>query len=60
VRPADDGEGLDIPVGEVLLPAPGRLGLAPDAEAPLIPFSLTYGGERGSRHIGWLGSPGFR
>jgi hypothetical protein len=25
------------PVGEVLLPAPGRLALAPDAEAPLIP-----------------------
>ncbi|KUL24338.1 hypothetical protein ADL12_37650 [Streptomyces regalis] len=37
VRPTDDGEGLDIPVGEVLLPAPGRLALAPDAEAPLIP-----------------------
>lgn len=37
VRPADDGEGFDIPVGEVLLPALGRLALAPDVEVPLIP-----------------------
>jgi hypothetical protein len=47
VRPADDGEGLDIPVGEVLLPALGRLGLALTLRPHLSPFSLTYGGERG-------------
>ncbi|MEU0031110.1 hypothetical protein [Streptomyces sp. NPDC006335] len=37
VRSADHGEGFDIPVGEVLLPALGRLALAPDVEVPLIP-----------------------
>jgi hypothetical protein len=35
VRSVDVGKGLDIPVGEVLLPAPGRLALAPDS--PLVP-----------------------
>jgi hypothetical protein len=49
---AGDGEELDncvegvlpFPPDEFSLPAPGHLALAPDAEAPLSPFSLTYRG----------------